>query len=1028
MLKTIGVVKQKLVIYFIFLLLLALLGISNIILITDAGEQTDNVVQNDTIIGDSRTGSTKIDGYIQLWDYYDYVPHDGVYGDDDEYSFNLGSDYNYFRIFLRNIDTVDYYLLDLTTYLRCIGDSSNVIKITSPFYNRSYIDYGDYEPFYYSFKIGPNGLFKTYELALDIQFTYVDSNYDSFPNAGTIYFKILLSSRIKSNEYGNNFILNSADKYGNFKPLYSGTKNRLLILNDIYSSSGTLDNVKFKLQLPSNFKLKSDISDLDRINTQYYSNDDPMWLLEDSGDLDITAQTLAGKLEVSYELDGTLITESGLPIKIEVIETPILCLKEQILESDIGVMKNGKLLSNLELFQKTETQIFKLDFSNVGNIDLTDVEVGLDLENSNYFYNPNFYYDEGDYSNKQSCNDLIPFGDIPTGSSVIKEFSIKTLENTPPGLYKIPIKYTATYVTNSLLKEDLSVDDFHVEIMNSRLGNNQGFKPFIIVHVLEGDSAKDLIEPDLFALSETYLRCGMHGISLTVQLTNLEYYQLTKVNSQIQTGGNSPLLPLNEKGATVKWISSQEHDYIIPGVNNRYGSNIVNVHFILDVSSETLPGVYDVPIKITCVNEYEEERITTVNVQLNIYPIPPKLVISDIITDDIYPNSNFQLNAKLNNIGGSNAKKVYLMFNDSSNLFSAERSILEQKNINVTEEVRFSFNIITGYIIPGKTYQCRLFFSYEDEIGNIYSFETNSPVIMPLFVLENETEPVEISVPKLIISDVSTTEIKPNSNFTLKLKIYNDEEVHVKNVYVMFDGSSNIFSPEKTTLGPNIITSKNEMIFEFLIHTGAVEPGNNYLVPILISYEDFAGVYHPFNPTDAQEINLQVKSQLTEKENETTKQEEKSDLDIINIENKESSNIYDNYIILILGIFILVSAILFSFTQFKISKKDQLENKSIDIGNWDDSLLSMSRPKSEISQKRTRTPIPPTTPLPTQVTPQRFFKQQFPAKTQPQPLNSQTSQNIISSAPKTTTIPAPTPAVNNEMSEEPESTDREVQN
>ena len=294
-------------------------------------------------------------------------------------------------------------------------------------------------------------------------------------------------------------------------------------------------------------------------------------------------------------------------------------------------------------------------------MDLVDVEVELYTDDASYFYNPNFYYDEGSNGTKQSAGNKVWLGDIGTGQTITKEFSLRTIKNIPPGLYKIPIKYFASYVSKGLVTTEINEEYYHEEIITARSEKNQGSKPFLIVYVLEGDDANDLLEPDLSIRTDKYLECGMRNVPFTVELSNLENYMISKANAKLPVGGSSPFRELNDVEGSPGWVYSQETDFSLGGINEPYSSNECSLHFYVDVANDAEIGIHTIPVTIICVDLYDNERSVVLNIEVNIYPIPPKLVISDIETKNILPNSVFQLTAKIENIGGSDAKEVVII-------------------------------------------------------------------------------------------------------------------------------------------------------------------------------------------------------------------------------------------------------------------------------------------------------------------------------------------------------------------------------
>jgi hypothetical protein len=286
-----------------------------------------------------------------------------------------------------------------------------------------------------------------------------------------------------------------------------------------------------------------------------------------------------------------------------------------------------------------------------------------------------------------------------------------------------------------------------------------------LVNVKEGDFAGDLNEPDITTISNTYLERGMHGVPFIVDISNQENYLITKVNAKIPVGGNSPFQSMNDFNNTIGWVYSQEKDFQLNQYSDQHSSNVKTIHFYVDVDKSAKIGVQKIPITVTCLDLYGKERNVIVNVEVNIYPIPPKIVVSDITTNEIEPNKLFDLTAKVKNIGGSDARNVWMLLNGTSNLFSIITGNLAPQSLNKTEEKEFVFRILAGDLDLGKTYLTTLSYSYEDELENFYSFEVNPELIIPLQVSKTASVVEEEDEIKFLILDITTTKIEPNSNF-----------------------------------------------------------------------------------------------------------------------------------------------------------------------------------------------------------------------------------------------------------------------
>ena len=684
----------------------------------------------------TRSSDTEISGYLRLLDSNYGDPYDGIYGEGKpnyNYNYYLGTEY-YFTIYLENIYQ-EGHLEDVNTTLKPAVGVGNIIKITDEEADQSYMWPDDSDSFSYSFEIQNDARITSYSLILEVEFTAYDDQSESYYVSEDMVLKIKLSSRISAG--GDELQLVAMNKYGNTIPLYSGAKNQKLALNGISSESGTLENVNFALSL-SDFTFESNTAYLEQLET--YDYEDIEWTLTDGGSNDAEATEHEGSVDVTYKLGEKTINEKQTPISVKIAETPIMGLDGQIDEKDIGSKTGDVFNSNIEIYQSSTTQTLSLKFKNDGNVDLKNVEVELYTDNAAFFFKSNFYYDEGSQAYKRAYGKTISFGDIGIGQSSTQDFSTEVIKNLPPGLYRIPIKYNVEYAQSGGSLVDITEGNYHTTIMAQRSPENEGFTPFLLVEVKEGDDANDQNEPDLQAIASASLQPGTHNVQLEVQLTNLENYQLNNVNVQIDAGGTSPLQPLNEVDRTAVKIDAQEMDFTMYSGNDPTFSNKFTVHFMVDIYKDAAAGINDVPITLTCLDPFNQERSTTVNVPININPVPPSFVVSDATTSEIKPDKKFKLTVKVYNCGGSNAAQVKLLFNGSSNLFSAEQGIQGPQAINKNEEKEIIFTINAGEIESGKIYSSSIFISYEDSLGNVYPFDASTEQSITIRTTEPEPE------------------------------------------------------------------------------------------------------------------------------------------------------------------------------------------------------------------------------------------------------------------------------------------------
>jgi hypothetical protein len=227
----------------------------------------------------------------------------------------------------------------------------------------------------------------------------------------------------------------------------------------------------------------------------------------------------------------------------------------------------------------------------------------------------------------------------------------------------------------------------------------------------------------------------------------------------------------------------------------------------------------------------------------------------------------------------------------------------------------------------------------------------------------------------------------------------------------MFNGSSNLFSSLSGIQGPYLIGLDQAMNFEFLIQAHDVELGDKYQSSLFISYKDSLGKLYPFDSEREIPINLQVALTNVEEPdfNGTNPGDNTSDQDTnektdITIKQEGSNNNQYFLALLILGIFILVSTVIFSLTHFKVANKNK--QKPDNFPREEEPRLGSTQPVSQykagiqshkLNEKSTEVQSPRSTPSSKRpITNPQF--QLRPAQTTQIP--NQTSDTITTIYPK----------------------------
>ncbi len=161
----------------------------------------------------------------------------------------------------------------------------------------------------------------------------------------------------------------------------------------------------------------------------------------------------------------------------------------------------------------------------------------------------------------------------------------------------------------------------------------------------------------------------------------------------------------------------------------------------------------------------------------------------------------------------------------------------------------------------GGLYDVNLYVTGFDELKNEYTLGSEDAIVKKV-----QLRVVSIP-PDFVITKVTTTPIKPGKSFTLSLSIRNSGGSDASNVYVLFNGTSNLFEAENAVLGPYpLVKENNAQTLTFNLKAGDIEPGSTYAVQIMLSFKDPEGSEVRFN--DASPLTLTLRAEPEKEEDE----------------------------------------------------------------------------------------------------------------------------------------------------------------
>ena len=437
------------------------------------------------------------------------------------------------------------------------------------------------------------------------------------------------------------------------------------------------------------------------------------------------------KLSLSYtrnwedgdDANDIRVTETSIVLKIDIDFTPLLSPPD-----------SNELMNHLSLIdQEGETPqlSFGVTFSNGGNVDLIQIVVSLDLSAADYFYTSDFYYDEDNHAVKKDLGTEQEIASLEVGASETVTFKVGVRDTIPPGRYIIPILYDAKYFDTgvfggSSIDVDTDENEFH-NIMAARGEKEPDDKSYI--YVLVEDSILDLE-----ANTPNRLQPGMVEANLVVNLQNVDGYDLTKLNVTIPYTTDLPIKPAGGK----KNFEIHFNDNLDSGWNLPF-------NFLVDVKVNAPLGIHDIPLRVTCRNELDEEITINVKFELDIVPVPPEIVVAMVETPVIEEEADFDLKVTLMNIGGSKASNVTALLLDNNNWFeSGGTTVFKSGEFELepsgTYTVTFKMNAdkVNLENIHNSVQNLSIRVEYKDSKGNQVRFSQSPPLDVQLKT-EDET-------------------------------------------------------------------------------------------------------------------------------------------------------------------------------------------------------------------------------------------------------------------------------------------------
>ena len=292
----------------------------------------------------------------------------------------------------------------------------------------------------------------------------------------------------------------------------------------------------------------------------------------------------------------------------------------------------------------------------------------------------------------------------------------------------------------------------------------------------------------------------------------------------IQVTNNS-----NKVAENIEYFLDTKYPFSIVSNNNTgkiatlapYQSKIIK--YTLNSKPDTLDGTYKLDFKFKR-QEIDIYSVQTYNIDVKGDPALIDVINSNIDKASIGSNSN--VNFTFKNLGGKNAKDIFVSLSDSQDEMVQILNLKTQyiPKLNVGDEQQINFTITISKAANNKSYTLPITITYSDDDGT-YTTTKN----LGIEIIDNP----EIVINVLSIGTNNT--IKTQTEENLSLEIYNIGNIDAESVYVEIEDNSISDNFSKYFVGS--IEKDNYDSVDFKFTTNKIETGS-YPLTINVHYKD----------------------------------------------------------------------------------------------------------------------------------------------------------------------------------------------
>jgi len=707
------------------------------------------------------------------------------------------------------------------------------------------------------FEVKMNGISPgIYLMAFREDFRYL-KDYDTVDytwadGTNTDYVEFRVRSYIGPDNTDLSYTMMTFDENLGSESLYTGAKRQVFGVTGLYSLSGSITEVHATLTMDGN-----PIEVETATSYQPTLTDTICWRITVPKEL--PAGFYHALLRFSYEHDGEAIVQEPTLQTFRVEYTPLLLPPDH----------KNMTFPVATVTQHEVDRDIEVGFTNHGNVDLLDVQLRLDLDNSYYLKGDKHFYNQESGSSNEEWNGItVSLGDVSVGASATATFEeVKFRMYLPPGSYMVPVDYYARYLKDGSLNEP-SGDAYagywqekgyyqHREIMRSIVhpeDKNNDYLPYIMIEVED-----DPLGPDITAeIQESYInqRQGYSNRYIRFSVYNYEFYEFQGLEYTIYVDDSSPF---NPPGYPEVHNTTTLPPIFRPNLRAATTTNIYSdsINFYADIKDRATPGLNYVRMDITGLDEFMQPVTKTVYMEVNIQISQPRLQVLEVKTGNITDDMEVMVTTTIHNFGPGDVNNLSAFFVSSSAGYENTEPPRYLGGLEEDESVDyvFTFKATSKNRYFHGTYYGYIYFEYMDDTGEWDDMFSGQNFYIKVDIYDK--------LPDIVIMKVEAPLIDRKDTVEVQVTIINLGGTEATNVRLMVPHNTNQFSVQEDVVDVGTLAPDGEATVTFHITAlNEISDSTTYSFSLYTSYTNVEGRTMTFSEGEKETFYLRTKDRI----------------------------------------------------------------------------------------------------------------------------------------------------------------------